>query len=544
MTIELYLSMKWIEHKYFQLGFGIGVLVLLIVNNHSLSLWDQDEAAYAGFAFNMLNTGQYLMPEFFWSEVHRKTPLLFWDIAASFKIFGINEFALRLPAVFTVLITLTSVYVFSKSIFDRQKAFVITAILSTSLLVIVLAKVAVTDAGVLMCCSLCAIAAFKILSKIPGWWAALFWVSFSLGLLQKGPPILIFSVLLLLLLAIFHPDRKNLLGLKPWFGLPLALLPFLYWLYLTNQSENGTAFISWFVDWYILKRINDSVFGQSGPPGTHLVFMALSFVPYFMFFPQAFWMGMRDFFKCKDANAIFFGCWLVAGWFFYEISPSKLPTYVIAAHVPIAFLIGNKLIEFSESRFRPISAFVWIQYFILGLVVIAIPILPFVLKLDWETKTIFLICGIILLSSLILSVVIGFKKRSIAWILVFGLLLQLVVWGALMPQVDKLKYATRQVALYLKSELPENSAVVIGNDFGRPPSLPFYLMLYFSNVSEQKDFEALWSAYSEMEKGALILNAEQYQFFVGKGVNLNIRQFSSFITDRKERSDYYVVVKK
>jgi len=177
-------------------------------------------------------------------------------------------------------------------------------------------------------------------------------------------------------------------------------------------------------------------------------------------------------------------------------------------------------------------------------VVIAIPILPFVLKLDWETKTIFLICGIILLSSLILSVVIGFKKRSIAWILVFGLLLQLVVWGALMPQVDKLKYATRQVALYLKSELPENSAVVIGNDFGRPPSLPFYLMLYFSNVSEQKDFEALWSAYSEMEKGALILNAEQYQFFVGKGVNLNIRQFSSFITDRKERSDYYVVIKK
>ncbi len=202
------------------------------------------------------------------------------------------------------------------------------------------------------------------------------------------------------------------------------------------------------------------------------------------------------------------------------------------------------MIEFSESRFRPISAFVWIQYFIMGIVVIAIPILPFVFKLDWATKTIFLICGIVLLSSLILSFVIGFRKHCISWILAFGLLLQLMVWGVLMPQVDKLKDATRQVALYLRSALPENSVVVIGNDFGRPPSLPFYLMQHFGDVSEQKDFEALWSAYSEMGKGALILNAEQYQFFVGKGVNLNMRQFSSFITDRKERSDYYVVIKK
>jgi hypothetical protein len=536
--------MKWIEHKYFQLGFGIGVLVLLFVNNHSLSLWDQDEAAYAGFALNMLKTGQYLIPDFFWSEVHRKTPLLFWDIAASFKLFGINEFALRLPTVIAVLITLLVVYYFAKSVFDKNRAFVIAAVLSTSLLVVVLAKVAVTDAGILMCCTLSAIAIYQILNKRTQLWALLFWVAFSVGLLQKGPPIVIFSVLLLFSLAVFHPLRKNLLGLKPWFGLPLALFPFLYWLYLTNQSENGAAFISWFVDWYILKRISDSVFGQSGPPGTHLVFMALSFVPYFMFFPQAFWLGMRDLFKRKDSNSIFFGCWLVAGWFFYEISPSKLPTYVIAAHVPIAFLIGNKLIEFSESRFRPISAFVWIQYFIMGIVVIAIPILPFVFKLDWATKTIFLICGIVLLSSLILSFVIGFRKHCISWILAFGLLLQLMVWGVLMPQVDKLKDATRQVALYLRSALPENSVVVIGNDFGRPPSLPFYLMQHFGDVSEQKDFEALWSAYSEMGKGALILNAEQYQFFVGKGVNLNMRQFSSFITDRKERSDYYVVIKK
>jgi len=39
------------------------ILFMLLVNN-GLTLWDQDEAAYAGFGKRMLETGDWLIPNF------------------------------------------------------------------------------------------------------------------------------------------------------------------------------------------------------------------------------------------------------------------------------------------------------------------------------------------------------------------------------------------------------------------------------------------------------------------------------------------------
>jgi 4-amino-4-deoxy-L-arabinose transferase-like glycosyltransferase len=51
--------------------------ILLFINNDSLALWEQDEAAYAGFAYNMVEREQYLIPDFEWSWPHRKPPYFF-----------------------------------------------------------------------------------------------------------------------------------------------------------------------------------------------------------------------------------------------------------------------------------------------------------------------------------------------------------------------------------------------------------------------------------------------------------------------------------
>ena len=73
----------------------VALTAIVFVNNGKISLWDQDEAAYAGFAKRMIETHNYIVPDFTWSEPHRKPPLHFWLIALSYKIFGVNTFALR-----------------------------------------------------------------------------------------------------------------------------------------------------------------------------------------------------------------------------------------------------------------------------------------------------------------------------------------------------------------------------------------------------------------------------------------------------------------
>jgi 4-amino-4-deoxy-L-arabinose transferase-like glycosyltransferase len=62
-------------------------------------LMDPTEARYAEIARKMLETGDWVMPQFdygipFWG----KPPLSTWLSAAAMAAFGINEFAARLPS--------------------------------------------------------------------------------------------------------------------------------------------------------------------------------------------------------------------------------------------------------------------------------------------------------------------------------------------------------------------------------------------------------------------------------------------------------------
>ena len=77
----------------------------LLLFNHGVSLWDDDEAAYAGFAQQMRESGDWVNPQFQWAGIHRKPPFHFWTVAISFSLFGVNEFALRLPSVLAVWLT-------------------------------------------------------------------------------------------------------------------------------------------------------------------------------------------------------------------------------------------------------------------------------------------------------------------------------------------------------------------------------------------------------------------------------------------------------
>jgi 4-amino-4-deoxy-L-arabinose transferase-like glycosyltransferase len=73
-------------------------------------LLDWDEATYADVVREAVNSGSYL--DFTWNgnPYLKKPPLLFWMMAGSFKSFGENEFAARLPSMLLGLGTLILIY--------------------------------------------------------------------------------------------------------------------------------------------------------------------------------------------------------------------------------------------------------------------------------------------------------------------------------------------------------------------------------------------------------------------------------------------------
>ena len=62
------------------------------------ALWEPDEGRYAEIAREMVVTGDYVTPRDDFELYFEKPPLVYWANAASIKIFGVNEFAVRLPA--------------------------------------------------------------------------------------------------------------------------------------------------------------------------------------------------------------------------------------------------------------------------------------------------------------------------------------------------------------------------------------------------------------------------------------------------------------
>jgi len=76
------------------------VLLLLIAFafQGSRAIWEPDEGRYTGASLNMLASGDWLLPTVDGEHPHlTKPPMIYWTVASSFGLFGINEWAARLP---------------------------------------------------------------------------------------------------------------------------------------------------------------------------------------------------------------------------------------------------------------------------------------------------------------------------------------------------------------------------------------------------------------------------------------------------------------
>jgi len=88
---------------------------------------------------------QWLVPRLNGDVRLQKPPLAYWLAAGSFRIFGINDFAGRLPFVLAGWLTLAVVYRFARGLLDQRFALFAVAILLTSYMFFVHFRLAETD---------------------------------------------------------------------------------------------------------------------------------------------------------------------------------------------------------------------------------------------------------------------------------------------------------------------------------------------------------------------------------------------------------------
>lgn len=348
--------MKFIT-KIPRIYFLTALFFLFLLSFNDSPLYDQDEAAYAGFAKQMLATGDFVKQEFPFSEPHRKPPLHLWVTAFSFHLFGMSEFSLRIFPSLWLALTCFLTFLIAKHIFNESIGEVSFLILATSLYFPLNGKIGLVDGLLTFTETLGLFALVQVLipkSKSSMVWVILFWIAICLGALAKGPPIFIFLGGICFLCLFHKQTRTNVLRLKPWYFLPIALAPLLYWGYLAWQRTNGEM-IRWMIDWYILRRASDSVFGQSGPPGTYFLLYFVTFLPWSMYLPSAlkaiflYLVSLKNSLLKKSESisveGVIFVSGLFSGWVFFEFLMSKLPSYTLAAYPLLSILMAKSYTE-------------------------------------------------------------------------------------------------------------------------------------------------------------------------------------------------------
>lgn len=78
-----------------------------------------DEPRYARIAEEMMHRGDWVLPTLKGSAWLEKPPLLYWMANVSYRVFGVNEFAARLPAVLLALGAIATLYLTLKRTFGE-----------------------------------------------------------------------------------------------------------------------------------------------------------------------------------------------------------------------------------------------------------------------------------------------------------------------------------------------------------------------------------------------------------------------------------------
>jgi 4-amino-4-deoxy-L-arabinose transferase-like glycosyltransferase len=492
--------------------FGLLFIVNLFLLGTNISLWDDDEAAYAGFALNMYEQGDWVNPNFYWSDVHRKTPFHFWSIAVSYFIFGVNEFAIRFPSSLAVFLTGILLLRLLAPVFGKATAQWSFIVFSTSFLCISMAKMSLTDAWLMFFETLAVLSLIRYLHKPAIIWNLLLWLSVSMGILVKGPPIIILVGGVWLGLALLHPERKKLIGTHPWFFGLLSLIPFLIWIWFSYKNDGGKLIV-FLYEWYVLKRIGGVVFGQTGPPGYHFVVAIIAFLPWLPFFLRGFWQVISR--PLKSAENSFLFCWLLFGWGFYELMSSKLPSYAMGAHPAMA--IASAVVIVSTLKSENVQGFFsrWsLSLTAILWVLISLSIYPVFLNLFPEQSGYIPIISLILLVSA-LPVFIFQINLKVFFAAFWGALFIAMLWGPVGNAFNcSAAKSSRTIVMELVKETNKFKAsrdvpVILCGFSNRQlrMSFPFYARLHFKEIREYTK-EQFFDAVKKDEKIMVFLGEE------------------------------------
>lgn len=180
-------------------------VVVYLVGNADVPLWDRDEPRYAQCSRQMLQSGDWVVPHLYDDLRTAKPPVTYWVQATAMAVFGENEFAARFPSAVGVGLSLLLVGLAVRRAVGAEHAFWTVLVLASNVMVMVAAKSSLTDGILFFFVTAGQLCVFQIW-RGRGTWPVVIALGLvdGVALMTKGPVVFGVHAMTLVGLAFLH----------------------------------------------------------------------------------------------------------------------------------------------------------------------------------------------------------------------------------------------------------------------------------------------------------------------------------------------------
>ncbi len=344
----------------------------LFYNLGSIPLFDVDEGAFGEATREMLARGDYVSTWLNGQPRFDKPILIYWLQAASVRLFGLDEFALRFPSALAATAWVAAIYAFVRRVPDvdtgRNTARAAAFIAATSAGVVVVGRGAIADALLNLFLALALFDVYReLVDPQPRWRRrAFFWI--ALGVLTKGPvALLVPGAAGALAFGLQGRTRDWLRAVRDPVGWLILLGVAGPW-YALEYAARGDAFLAGFFLRHNVERFLVPLQGHAGSPFFYLPALLLLVLPYTGLL-LATLPGARRL-RATPLDTLLW-CWFLFVLGFFTLAGTKLPHYLLYGATPLFILMARR-----RHALRSRAAALWPALVLLS----AVAALPFVLR--------------------------------------------------------------------------------------------------------------------------------------------------------------------
>jgi len=239
-------------------------------------LMDDVDAVQAQIARNMLESGDWVTARLDGVAYLEKSPLIYWIMASSFRVFGVHDWAARLPL---ALINIALCWVtarFAMWAFGRRAGIYAGTILATCIGMFLFTRILIPDAALTLTITVALWSLLRLMDESeprPTLWFFLLYTGLACGLLLKGLIAAVFPVIIgAIYLAITREASVKTIWkrLRPVSGILLLLLiaapwhilatvrnpPYFDWTMHSSPGEYHGFFWFYFLNEHLFRFLN------------------------------------------------------------------------------------------------------------------------------------------------------------------------------------------------------------------------------------------------------------------------------------------------